>query len=289
MKISYISHHKLDGKVLKGNQVCGDIDVNDILEFSIFALDNSTVGSTFRNQIKNSENFIQSSFVTFDYDHEEASYEELEECLSEYNFSILNTQSHQCWKGTDAPCNRFRLIVPLESPVNNIESYQATYDAIEKIIIPPNDRCMRSGVQYMFKHKEIQICEKGKRNFSPIHLKPSIKTLIKVKNESNQFERLFLECVVESNPDIIKEMFSDTKYNAIFSLCIQFRNNGVSEKSAREYIFNCINPDKSHQEKYNKAISGAYKIKKEVHNFTFKKESLLERIKALRKQLFKSF
>lgn len=258
MLISIINKELIHEKVLQGNRVSMQFEVDTLAELCYIATTENIVLATFTNNIKESNCFIQSPCIAFDYDDAEATIEELDDCLQGINYAILTTQSHLKWKKDREPCARFRLIVPIQEQCLNIQSHQATYDALYSIIIPPNDKCTRNPVQYLATHKEVIAFENNRTNFKTIHTR-YIKPQETEIGNIGEYQDIILDCLRSS--DLYKECSNMLKTpglrnNGTVKLSFFLKRNGIELVKAILEVEKLLIGDMNHHRKVVKQIYG---------------------------------
>lgn len=74
--------------------------------------------------------------------------EEAKRIFAPYQCMIGLSKSHQIWKGDKAPCDRFRVIIPLQQPITNDRDFKATWFAVQKLCPAMDPSCKDSARFY---------------------------------------------------------------------------------------------------------------------------------------------
>jgi len=81
--------------------------------------------NVFHDGVRLEENFAFSDFMALDFD-ESQSISEIKSAFADAVYIISTTKSHQIAKKKKGPCDRFRLLVPWERRILDLETYRAS-------------------------------------------------------------------------------------------------------------------------------------------------------------------
>lgn len=138
------------------SHVSKTISFDDEKMFKIFPelLTNYHVSfSTFRENRKNKEHFIQTSFLLYDYDDGTKS-ETIHENLIDVSHFIFGSKNHlkdkEDGKGI---VERFHVIIPISEPITNIDLYKYIWKDMESCKLKIKcDKSSKDVTRYYFKH-----------------------------------------------------------------------------------------------------------------------------------------
>jgi hypothetical protein len=104
--------------------------------------------------IRRSENFEQAHFLVLDFDTlGDETMDGVNDSLKDHKRIIATTRSHGILKN-GIICDRYRLIIPFTTPINNIEVYKYNYSLALKRFWWADSSC-KCGARFFFPSKEI--------------------------------------------------------------------------------------------------------------------------------------
>lgn len=102
------------------------IEFSDINHLAKLVTENDWSHAIFKNGYRKSDNFEETFLFTLDVD-ENCSLERAKNIFCIYKHIIATTRNHQKPKDTKPPCDRFRVILFLQEPILDCETYLATW------------------------------------------------------------------------------------------------------------------------------------------------------------------
>lgn len=113
----------------------------------------------FNEEHRKIDNFVESQFMALDID-EGVSIEEARRRLEGLSHILAPTKSHKKEKNGKI-CDRFRAVVVLEEPIQDVNDYYATYGELMKLF-PEADRACKDPSRFYYPSKEVYQVKKGK-------------------------------------------------------------------------------------------------------------------------------
>jgi hypothetical protein len=101
--------------------------------------------STFKDNVRNKENFIQCEMIGLDFDSG-LTLEQAKELFGKYKHIIAPTKSHQKEKN-GIVCDRFRVILFLSEPITDNETFESTWYWVADVC-PSADRACKDASRY---------------------------------------------------------------------------------------------------------------------------------------------
>ncbi len=76
------------------------------------------------NGKRGKNNFLSSHYCALDFENPEVSLKDMQNVFSDVPHIIGTTRNHQKYKGDILPCDRFRVLLPWERPITNLNEYE---------------------------------------------------------------------------------------------------------------------------------------------------------------------
>lgn len=111
-------------------------------------------GIAWRDGVRKEQNFRASDWAVLDFDNGELELlTAVENIFCDMQHIIGTTRSHQKWKGSVPPCDRFRVMIPWEQRVTRIDMYRASMERLVGKFVC--DKACKDGARFFFPCTEI--------------------------------------------------------------------------------------------------------------------------------------
>lgn len=157
---------------MMGNAHARAIDVLDLDELGRLATSTSYSLATFKNGHRNVENFERADAIGLDFD-DGMSLEDAKRAFAPYKHLILPTKSHRKDKN-GVIADRFRVILFLATPITDIETYYATWHALQAQF-PACDPACKDPSRMYYKSINVASVGAGGKLVEPVKAQPKPK------------------------------------------------------------------------------------------------------------------
>lgn len=188
--------------------------------------------STFKDGIRKNKNFLSTELMAIDID-DKLTLQEAKERL--YNlkvpFSISTSKNHQQDKG-GVVADRFRIIMPLEAPITDRNTYLSTWNHVKNTMFPELDESCKDVARFYFKSSAASQQE----SFSGSGNKISI---IISKNSQKVHQNVEIDSIDDSSPILVTKSAleflispPEVNYNAALNKTVyELHRGGLDEAS----------------------------------------------------------
>lgn len=104
--------------------------VSSVTELADVIASHCWIGCVFKDGYKVNDNFIFSDLAVFDFDKPLFTLNDALNFFARYTHVIGTSKSHGIWKGNEAPCDRFRVVVPWERRIVTQRDYDFSTKAV---------------------------------------------------------------------------------------------------------------------------------------------------------------
>lgn len=129
-----------------------------LLEIADAIVSSPWTPAIYRGGVRRESHFIQSSLIVLDYD-EGFTLEQAAKKFRRFRHIIGTTKSHQIWKGTHPPCDRFRVVLFLMHNVYSLRIYKENYASY--VDLAKSDNQVKDAARFFFPCVDIISCNEG--------------------------------------------------------------------------------------------------------------------------------
>lgn len=177
--------------------------------------------SIFRENYRNASNFTQANLIALDID-EGCSIDEAQNLFKDLKHIIVTSRNHQKPKDNKPACDRFRVILPLETPIVDASIYLATWNDLFKKY-PFIDRSCKDTSRFWYKGNEIiSINHRGAYIFPKIPSSSTIAVSYPLINKKVIIARSTLNMIEGTPPQ------PGTRNTSLFKAALDCRQQGYS-------------------------------------------------------------
>lgn len=157
------------------------------------------------------------------------------EVFKDYCHVITTSKSHQKPKGDTAPCDRFRVILKLSSPITSDASYKETFEHIRSTLAPSIDKACKDISRFFYRGLDIISVNEGGELIEP--QQPSTKSIEsssevkKAPSTKGTLSRSTKDYLVEFAP-------SGERHRAMVKALLDMKQQGWHKEQARVAIRN---------------------------------------------------
>ncbi len=205
------------------------VEVNSLKEVAQRKLKSNVTPGIFKNNKREINSFLQADFLILDFDGT-MSLKHAQTQLDTYDFSyiIAPSRSHLVKPGLICS-DRFHVIIPFETRIENQADYYATYKEAQKLF-PQSDPQCKDPARYYYPSKEIAVIKEAGKFF------PVIKAVEKPKGEA-QIIQLPKKVLRPETMDFLLRGCSEGGRNgALFKAATDAREKGYSQEEFIELL-----------------------------------------------------